>query len=162
MKIKMVKYLKNCFWLFLPVFIWNIVLASKLPIKYSPEFFDNNIPNYISYSENILRAILFSFPVIMIFSLKSKIQKLGFGLYLVGIIIYFASWLVQIYYPSSFWSESILGFTAPAYTTIIYFIGIGLIGKQTFLKTRYVSFSYILLSICFVIIHSIHTYMGFN
>ena len=156
------KYLFNCFWLFIPIIIWNIVFTSKLPIGYSSEFFDNNIPMYISYGENILRLILFLLPVIMAFSLDTKIQKIGFSLYIIGTILYFISWLVQIYYPESIWSLSVFGFMAPAFTTLIFFIGIGLIGQQTFIKIPYISIIYIILSIFFMLFHSIHTYIVFQ
>ena len=156
------KYFKNCFWLFIPIFIWNIIFIDKLPIGYGSDFFDTDIPIYMVYSENILKLILFSLPIFMRFSLESKIQEIGFSLYLFGVVIYFLSWVLQIYFPTSTWSNSIYGFTALAYTTIFYFIGIGLIGRQTLLKKQIVSNIYILLSICFVIIHFIHAYIAYN
>ena len=155
------KYFLNCFLLLMPIYIWNLIFMDSLPNYYSNATWDD-IPLGIAYSENILKAIVFILPFIMMFSLKSKTQKIGFGLYIVGIIVYFLSWTAQIYFPESSWSKSLLGVMAPAYTTIIWFVGIGLIGKNSFLKVPYMSAIYIILSVCFVIIHSIHPYIVFQ
>lgn len=160
MKIK--KYLLNCFLLLIPLFLWNIILVGYLPKGYSPDIFWKDIPNFVSYSENILRIVLFILPIIMIFSLKTKLQKIGFSIYLIGLIVYFSSWILVIINPESNWSQSLIGFMAPAYTTIIFFVGIGLIGNKAFLKFPYLSLIYICLSILFVIFHSAHTYIVYQ
>jgi len=159
---KVRKYILNCFLLLIPIFLWNILLVGYLPKTYSPDIFWKDIPNWIGYSENILRIIVFVFPAFMILSLKSRIQKVGFGIYLVGIIIYFLSWVFAILYPQSNWSTSLIGFMAPAYTTIFFFVGIGLIGNKTFFKFSNISLIYIVLSLIFVIFHSAHTYVVFQ
>lgn len=160
MKIK--NYLLNCFLLLIPLFLWNIILVGYLPKSYSPDIFWKDIPNWIGYSENILRIVLFVIPLLMIFSLKTRLQKIGFGIYLVGIIIYFLSWILVIINPESNWSQSSIGFMAPASTTIIFFVGIGLIGNKAFFKFPYLSLTYICLSILFVISHSAHAYIVFQ
>lgn len=160
MKIK--KYLFNCFLLLIPLFLWNILLVDYLPKCYSPEVFWKDIPNLVGYSENTLRTIVFVFPVIMILSVKTRIQKIGFSIYLIGLVIYFSSWLMVIIAPESSWSQSLIGFMAPAFTTIIWFVGIGLIGNKSFFKVPYLSVIYISLSVLFVIVHSTHTYIVFQ
>lgn len=160
MKIK--KYLLNCFLLLIPLFLWNIILVGNLPKSYSPDIFWKDIPKFIGYSENILRIILFVLPVIMIFSLKTRLQKIGFITYLSGLILYFSSWIIMIISSESNWSKSLIGFMAPAFTTIIFFVGIGLIGNKAFFKFPYLSLIYIGLSILFVIFHSTHTYIVFQ
>jgi len=160
MKIR--KYLSNCFLLLIPLFLWNIILVDYLPKSYSPEIFWKDIPKWIAYSEHVLRIIVFAFPIIMIFSLKTRVQKIGFGIYLVGILIYFLSWTATIIYPQSNWSTSLVGFMAPAFTTLIFFIGIGLIGHKAYLKIPYLSQIYITLSVLFVLFHSLHTFTIFE
>tara|TARA_R110002050_G_scaffold141251_2_gene266318 strand:+ start:26328 stop:26822 length:495 start_codon:yes stop_codon:yes gene_type:complete len=156
------KYIFNCFLLLIPLFLWNIILVGYLPKAYSPELFWKDIPNWIGYGENILRTSVFVFPVIMILSLKTRLQKIGLGIYVIGILIYFSSWLFAIIYPQSAWTTSLVGFMAPAYTTIIFFVGIGLIGNETFFKISKASLIYIVLSVLFVIFHSAHTYIVFQ
>ncbi len=160
MKIR--KYLSNCFLLLIPVFLWNLFLAGYLPKSYSPDIFWKDIPSIIGISENVLRVLTLALPVVMILSLKSRLQKAGFLIYLIGIFLYFSSWLAVIVYPNSNWSTSLPGFMAPAFTTIIWFIGIGLIGNKSYFKIPYLSLIYICLSILFVAFHSTHTYLVFQ
>lgn len=160
MKIK--SYLLNCFLLLIPIFLWNILLYDYLPDLYQTDFFDRDLPKFIVYSENILRVIVFVLPVFMIFSLRTKQQKRGFKLYLVGVLLYFSSWVLVIIAPESAWSKSLIGFTAPAFTTIIWFIGIGLIGSKSYFNIPYLSWIYIGVSLFFVMIHVAHTYLIFD
>jgi uncharacterized membrane protein YsdA (DUF1294 family) len=154
-------YLLNCFALLLPIFLWNIVLYDSLPDKYGASF-DEGIPEVILWSEAILRVAVFALPVFMKLSLKTRRQKFGFTLYLIGTLIYFSSWLMLILYPDSNWSSSTLGFTAPAYTPLFWLAGIGLVGKESFLKIRRLSLIYILLSLTFVLVHTSHAYLAFH
>ncbi|MGG8496590.1 hypothetical protein ACQY1Q_09250 [Tenacibaculum sp. TC6] len=125
-------YLANCFLLLIPLILWNVALINYLPKKYRADSFNNHIPLIIKYSENGIRLILFILPVFMILSLKTNLQKIGFSMYILGIILYFSSWLLVIINPDSSWSQSLIGFMAPAYTTILFFVGIGLIGNKAF------------------------------
>ena len=42
------KYFKNCFLLLIPIFIWNLLLYSQLPVGYQSENFDKDIPTLLS------------------------------------------------------------------------------------------------------------------
>ena len=158
----MSKYLVNCFLLLLPVFLWNIAFMSRLPKGYTSNEIWDNVPTWLNMTENILRAIVFLLPLLLIFSLQMKIQKIGFGLYLVGLLIYFSSWLMQMISPNSNWSTSIIGFMAPAFTTVIWLIGIGIIGQQSFVNIPRISTIYVFLSIAFVMVHTYHSYLAYN
>lgn len=155
------KYLLNCFLLIIPLIVWNIILIDYLPKSYSPDVFDKDIPKLVSYSENFIRFILFALPVFMVLSLKSRLEKIGFIAYCLGLILYFSSWIIMIFNPESNWSQSLIGFMAPAYTTIIFFVGIGLVGNKAFFKIPYLSLVYICLSLLFVVAHSAHAYIVF-
>ena len=157
----MAKYLVNCFLLLLPVFLWNIALFSKLPKGYTKEVWDN-VPSWLNMTELILRTLAYLLPVLLIFSLQTKTQKIGFGIYLVGLLLYFASWLLQIYYPSSNWSTSTIGFMALAFTPIIWLIGIGIVGQQSFVNIPQIRTIYFILSIAFVIVHTYHSYLVYQ
>ncbi len=160
MKIR--KYFLNCFLLLIPIFIWNLIFIDSLPQNYNMDFPMKDIPTIIGIVENILRIIVFVLPLTMVFSLKTKTQKIGLIIYIIGTILYFLSWIALIYFPESLWSKSILGFMALAYTTIIWFIGIGMIGKTSFIKIPYISSLYILISLLFVLFHSIHAFIVFQ
>ncbi len=152
-------YLSNCFILLIPVFLWNVIFADKLPELYRRNNFWNNIPDFIKILENILRIIVFFFPLFLKLEIKELQQKIGLLIYVAGIFVYFMSWLMQVYFPGSSWSQSVMGFMAPAYTAIIWLTGIGLIGKSPFLKIPYHYSIYIIFSVFFVVIHSIHSFI---
>ncbi|MDJ0706106.1 MAG: hypothetical protein QNJ46_22775 [Leptolyngbyaceae cyanobacterium MO_188.B28] len=153
------KYASNCFILLIPIFLWNILFAASLPRGYAIEFFGRDIPPIIGATENILRITVFVLPLLMPLTIKNTRQKIGLGIYLVGLVIYFLSWIMQIYHPDSTWSSSLFGFLAPAYTTIIWFIGIGLIGDKIFIKIPYKPIIYIAISSVFVFVHTTHAYI---
>lgn len=160
MKVK--KYLLNCFLLLIPILLWNILLMDVLPQGYQAEIFWKNIPGIVTYSESILRIIVFALPAFMVLSLQSNTQKIGLVLYVLGLLVYFASWLIMIIEPTIDWSQSLVGFMAPAYTTLIWFIGIGLIGQKSFLKVPHLTWIYMTSSILFVIVHTTHTYIVYQ
>ncbi len=74
-------------------------------------------------------------------------RKIGWGLYIAGILVYFASWIPLMVYPDSAWSNSLIGFTAPAFTPLIWLAGIGLMGGWR---------PYLGLSVVFVGVHLWH------
>jgi hypothetical protein len=155
------KYFLNCFLMLIPIFVWNGYFFDVLPEKYTNDNW-NDIPLIIAYGENVFRFFIFVSPVFMVLSFKTRSQKFGLALYVLGTILYFSSWAAHIYFPETAWSQSLLGFMAPAYTTIIWLIGIGLIGRHSFFRIPHISRYYIIASICFVIIHSLHPYLVFE
>jgi hypothetical protein len=158
----MIEYVWNCFLLLIPILAWNILFAKSLPKGYERNFFWKDIPAIIGTVENVMRIVVFLLPLMMVLSLDSIIQKVGLMMYIIGLAVYFSSWIFQIYYPQRLWSKSMLGFMAPAYTTIIWFVGIGLIGETNFLKIPYISVAYIGAATVFVLVHTIHTFIVFK
>lgn len=145
-----------------PSFFWNLFLYDSLPKSYSSDIFWQDIPKLVGFGENILRVIVFGLPVTMILSFNTRIKKFGLLIYLTGIGFYFLSWVALIYFPQSGWSCNLLGFMAPAYTPIIWLIGIGLIGNRSFFKIPKLSLIYICISVFFVVLHVLHTYIIFQ
>ncbi|MFD2523327.1 hypothetical protein [Emticicia soli] len=148
----MKKYLLNCFLLTLPVMLWNILLTDKLPAVYQPDVFWHNIPDWIVYGENISRGLVFLIAFLMPLPTRKLHQKTGFWLYLTGLALYFASWILLIEHPDTQWSKSLWGFAAPAYTPILWLMGIALLGERW---TRY----YIIISVLFVVFHCWHCWV---
>ena len=155
-------YLVSCFILLIPIFLWNLIFASKLPEPYQMNNFWSNVPKVIGISENILRVIVFLLPLLLKLEINESRQKIGLLIYMIGICLYFISWLMQIYFPESSWSRSVFGFVAPAYTTIIWLVGIGLIGNSLFVKVPYHYSIYIVFSVLFVVFHSIHSFIVYS
>ncbi len=153
------KYLLNCFLLTIPILLWNIILANKLPKSSLPPILLNDITSFITYGESISRIFMFIFIFFMPLQLVTTSQKKGFAIYCAGTMIYFASWLVLIYFPNSMWSKSAFGLVAPAYTPLFWLIGIGLIGNSLYFNIPYRRWLYFLVVIVFLIFHNWHTYL---
>jgi hypothetical protein len=150
-------YLCNCFLLLLPVLVFNLLLAKKLPAAYQADVFWSNIPQAISVPENLLRMAVMMLPVFMVLQLSRPSQKLGLALYLFGLAVYFASWTILIASPQSAWSRSAVGFMAPAFTPAIWLCGIGLIGDRLQSSAvPYKPWMYWTVSAFFLLFHNLH------
>jgi hypothetical protein len=161
MKLQMIsepimKYLLNCILLLVPIMAWNVIFSSKLPKLYSVEVFWKDIPSFIANGENFFRLIVFILPILMPMRIETHSQKLGLWLYIGGTVVYFVAWLAEMYFPQSIWSLSVWGFLAPAYTPLIWLIGIGLIGDSLYFSSSYRSWMYIAASVIFLGFHLSH------
>jgi len=150
------KYSLSCFLLTLPIMVWNMVLTPKLPQDFQTEIFWTDIPDFLFYGENISRAVVFMLTLLMPLYISTQRQKRGLFLYLSGTILYFISWVVLIKFPNSVWSNSVIGFTAPAYTPLLWLIGIGLIGNSFYFNLPFRRWFFISTSIIFLIFHNFH------
>ncbi len=155
-----IHYLLNCFLLFIPVFIWNMVFFKKLSISYQKAIWDK-IPKSIKITENTLRIGTFIIPLIFSLNFNSSIEYLGLFIYCIGLIGYFLSWILQIKYTESKWSKSLFGFMAPAYSSFVWLLGIDLIGKETTVDIPCISDIYFVI-IFFVAVHSFHAYLVYK
>lgn len=153
------KYFPNCFVLALPILAWNIMLANSLPPAYLPGIFDQNIPVFITFGENISRMLLFVLMLFMPLRPSTKRQHAGLTVYTAGTLLYFASWLTLIYFPDSSWSQSAAGFMAPAYTPFIWLMGIAMAGNTTSPRITRLNRAFVFVSIVFLIMHIWHTYI---
>lgn len=160
---KLSYYLKNCFWLLVPALILDGMYRDDLPAVFQQELFWAEIPFFVAWPENILRMVVFMLPVFMPFKFETGMQKVGFGLYVTGSLLYFASWALLILAPNSEWSLSMLGFLAPAYTPFVWILGIALIGDNLFWPQRgYKPWMYILLTIIFLCFHIAHASLVYS
>ena len=150
------RYAENCIWLIVPIMLVNLLLLRRLPKAYQADVFDHDIPRWIRIGENIARTIVFALPLFMPLKIGTFSQKAGFALYLIGTVLYCLSWGMQIWHPRSPWCRSAWGFMAPAYTPLIWLLGIGLIGTTLFLPVGYSPWVYIALSAVFLAFHNIH------
>ncbi len=153
----MTNYLLNCFILLIPILAWNLVFTKYLPKAYSLESHGKT-----ESLEKAFRFSAFVLPLIMPLSLVTNTQKTGLIIYIIGSLIYFASWLPQMYRPDSIWSKGVIGFLTPSYTPIIWFLGIALIGNDSFIGIPYFSIIYLGIALLFVSFHSVHTYHVFK
>ena len=135
----------NCFWLLVPLLIWNIALGSKITLD--AVLSDANSPAWLLFTENVTRILVFIFPILLPFRVQDNLSKTGLGIYLVGTLIYFATWIPLILAPGSAWSQSPAGLLAPRLTPFLPFLGIAQIGH---------SVTYAGISIVFILLHTWH------
>ena len=123
---------QNCFWLLVPILIWNIALAPKITVK--EVISDAYSPAWLLIAENIARILVFALPLLMPLQVKDDLSKTGLIFYLAGTLIYFASWIPLILAPGSDWSQGAIGLLAPRITPFLIFFGIALIGVSLHLN----------------------------
>ena len=157
MKIKFSKYLITCFWLILPPNLISLLLWAYLPEPFQSNLFGKDIPPFIKFFENFLRIVVMMFPVFFPLRIATNGQRRGLFIYSIGLVLYLFSYLALIYFPESSWSKSLLGFSAPATTPLIWLTGIGLIMDKPFFNIKYNKGIYIILVIAFCVFHFIHT-----
>lgn len=148
--------------LIIPPMVISFGLWGALPVAYSPDRFWEDIPEWLGLFENIFRILVFSLPGILYFGNSIKGQPLGWFLYFVGLAVYLVSYLAQIIYPDSAWSKSIFGFTAPAWSTIFWLAGIGLVCARSWLPIPWHRAIYLLTASFFLIFHIGHTGLVFE
>jgi len=151
------KYINNCFLLFIPILLFNILFFKKLPSHYL-----KNISNPIIKMETIIRIILIAFSMIMAVNIQNKIEKIGIIIYIIGIIIYFTSYFIEIYASNSLFGRNLIFILAPYWTSVIWLTGIGLAGNRLFINITYHFSVYLILSVIFTAIHTIHGYLCYK
>jgi hypothetical protein len=150
------KYLLNCFWLLLPPNLISLFLAKFLPEAFQAKLFWNDIPPAIKFFENGIRIVVMMLPVFFPLSIATNEQRKGLFIYSIGLVLYLLSYLLLIYLPESYWSKSLIGFTAPATTPLVWFVGISLIMNKPFFNIKYSKWIYIILLIAFCVFHFMH------
>jgi len=151
------KYINNCFLLFIPILIFNILFFKKLPSNYL-----KNISHPIIIMETIARIITIVFSIIMAMNIHNRTGKTGLIIYIIGIIIYFTSYFIEIYFSNTLFGRNIILILAPYWTSIIWLMGIGLLGNRLFVNIPYHFTVYLILSITFATIHTIHGYLCYK
>ena len=122
-------------WLLLPIFWLNVAYYDRLPEAYQSHVFDAHIPFSLAFSENILRVFTLGLPFLVRLEVDSPLQRRGLGLFVVGALVYAASWVVLILAPESAYARSALGFMAPAYTVGLWLLGLYWLSERLLLET---------------------------
>jgi hypothetical protein len=154
-------FLRNGALLILPPMIISFGLWSELPSAYAPQQFWKEIPVWLGLFENIFRIIVSCLPAFLYFGKKEHSQFIGWILYFIGLLLYLFSYLLQIYLPNSFWSQSVIGFTAPAWTTLFWLFGISLVCARSWLPIPWNRLIYISCVIIFLVFHIWHNSLVF-
>ena len=140
-----------------PILVWNLALTRFLPPALASTEFSRDIPPLVAYGENTLRIAVMVLPFLMPLEVATVRQRRGLLLFAVGTIVYFLSWVPLMIVPESPWSTSWLGFVAPAYTPLVWLVGLGLIGRRFYLPSPFRWWMYVGLACGFVAFHITHT-----
>jgi hypothetical protein len=125
--------------------IWNIIFGAKITQEQITS--DAHSPAWLLGAENVFRLVTFILPMLLCMKLDTSLGKFGLAVYIIGTLIYFASWIPLMVAPQSAWSQSIPGLFAPRLTPLISLIGIALIAA---------SWPYGLLATIFIFFHTWH------
>lgn len=156
----LVRYVVSCGVLTLPILVWNVALTRCLPPALAGPEFSRDIPRLVTYGENTLRSAVMVLPFLMPLELVTAGQRRGVRLFVIGMIVYFLLWVPLMVAPHSAWSTHWLGFVAPAYTPLLWLIGLGLTGRR-FYGPWHInpSLAYVVLACAFVAVHVAHTHL---
>ena len=146
---KMELTLFNCFWLIIPLLIWNIILGPR--ITQAAITSDAHSSKWLLIAENVARVLVFALPLLIPFpgraDWQSALPKTGLAVYIIGTLVYFASWLPLLFVPASAWSNGTVGLLAPRLTPFLSFLGIALLGG---------SWLYGVIAAVFICLHTWH------
>lgn len=126
-------FLRNGALLIVPPLVISFGLWEALPAAYHPDLFWKDIPQWLGLLENILRILVFGLPGILFFGKREPGQAWGWFLYLGGLAIYLVSYFALIVSPESGWSQSLIGFTAPAWSPLFWLAGLGFVCRRSWL-----------------------------
>jgi len=135
----------NCFWLILPLLVWNLILGPRITDPRVTS--DANSPGWLLASENVTRILVFALPLFLPLQVKDAWGKAGLLIYILGTLLYFASWLPLLFASGSAWSNSGFGLLAPRLTPFLPFLGIAILSG---------SWLYGVISAVFITLHTLH------
>ena len=153
---KFSRYATSCGLLLIPAIAWNLAFTSTLMPPSAMAEFRRDIPTSLVLIENVLRALVFALPFAMPLEIATKLERRALLVFVLGTLVYFASWLVLMYWPRSAWSLSILGSLAPAYTPILWLPSLAMLGKRLFWGHFYRWWMYLLICVGFLAAHITH------
>lgn len=154
----MTQYLVSCGLLIVPILVWNAVFTRYLPPALASDF-NRGIPGPLLAAENVLRTAVMILPFLMPLDVKSAARRGGFWVFVAGVLLYLLAWVPLMIAPESAWSTSRAGFLAPAYTPVVWLVGLGLTGGQLYGSVPFKSWMYLLLAGAFVSVHVAHAFL---
>lgn len=150
------RYVLSCGLLLIPAIAWNLAFTSRLMPPSAMSEFWRDIPAPLVFIENLLRALVFGLPFAMPLQIATKPERRALLVFVLGTLVYFASWLALMVWPHSAWSSSTLGSLAPAYTPILWLPSLAVLGQRLFWGHFYRWWMYLLVCVGFLAAHITH------
>jgi len=130
--------LVNNFLFYVPPLAWNLIFQ-QIPMGYFP----GSAPLWLVISENIFRYAAMGYSALLPVNTKHDLFLSGLAVYTVGMLSYFASWLVLSYLPDSPAAQSLVLRLAPAYLPLVWLGGMSMMAESPLLmvlSTLFVGF----------------------
>ena len=118
------KLRSNGFLLIVPILIWNLAFWRLLPAGAGGS---EPVPMSLQWAEHLFRAGVFGMPAFLKIQSHGSVGHLGWAIYLVGSVVYFASWLPWL---RGVESEEIVLLLAPYLTPMLVFTGIAILCRS--------------------------------
>jgi len=150
------RYALSCGLLLVPAIAWNLTFTSTLMPASAMEEFSRDIPAPLVFIENLLRGLVFVLPFAMPLEVMSQSERCALWGFVLGTLVYFASWMALMYWPHSAWSSSPMGLLAPAYTPILWLCRLAALGERLFWGHFYRWWMYLLVCVGFLAAHITH------
>jgi hypothetical protein len=151
------RYALSCGLLLLPIFVWVALFTRFLPSALGTAEFWRDIPAPLAYLENSLRLVVSVVPFLMPLELASAPQRRGLVVYGIGTALYFSAWAALMIAPRSPWATDPVGFLAPAYTPLVWLLGLALLGQRLYWGRFYRWWMFLFPATGFVVAHVAHT-----
>jgi len=141
--------LTNIYWYLIPILLFNVFFAPKLTtVGYLVTPNDIGILKYV---ELVLRISIWALPLLIFVDYNNPKFKFYLIYFILGVLLYFASWLLIIYFPTSPVTLSWWIQLGPAYLPVIWLISLALMSKN--------GLWFMPVSVVFCIVHTVSTYL---
>ncbi len=149
-----VQLIQNRFWLLVPVLVLDLALTGRLPPPLAPGSAAPQLPAWLGVAEWGLRIVVLGLPLLMPLSLRTPGARPGLVVYGVGLAAYVAAWVSVVWAPTSAWSTSAVGLSAPAWTSILFLVGVGW-GSSVRSLPGYRPWMYLVAAAAFTVAHTV-------
>jgi len=156
------RLLRSGIWLWLPPLVASFAFWPNLGPSYQPDIFWHDIPSVLGIVENTSRFGVITFSALLLMSWRTHSERTGWIIYTVGFALYALCQWAIVLGPTGWWATSAFGFLAPAYTPIIFVVGIGLIGSKPITsQLMWVRWLFWPTAVVFLFSHNTHALMVF-
>lgn len=142
---------RTCILYFVPVIVFNMLFTRHLPEQYLAD-----ISHWVIYAECVVRILLMALSFLMLIDTKSRTGRLGIGVYVSGLAIYIASWIILL---CNIATDNMIVLLSGYWSAVIWLVGIGLSSDKLWIRMPWRRWFYIVLSVLFGVFHTWHGYL---
>ena len=118
--------LLNHFLFWIPPLVWNVLFSAHLPERIHA----GEAPPWLTILEWVGRIGVLAYALFLPIRTDHPRFGVGLTLYIAGLVIYFASWLLLVYAPAGLLESQSWLYWGPAITPLIFLLGIALMAES--------------------------------